>query len=79
MHAQLETAVLPAGELALAGHARQAAAAVAAVVVKYFPAAQSLHRSLPVTILYLPATHAVHHVSPLGPEYPALQEHMYDA
>jgi hypothetical protein len=27
----------------------------------------------------LPAAHAVHHVSPLGPVYPALQLHMYDA
>ena len=57
LHMQAATDVLALGELELLGHARQVAAAVAAVVVEYVPAAQSVHAAEPVAILYLPATH----------------------
>ncbi len=63
--------MLPAGELELAGHARQVAASVAPGVVEYVPAAQSVHTALPVAILYLPTTQAVH-VLPSGPVKPTL-------
>ena len=69
---QAATAELVLGELELLGHARQVATAVAAVVVEYVPAAQSVQTALPVAILYFPTTHAVH-VPPSGPVYPALQ------
>ncbi len=41
------------------------------MVVKYVPAAQSVHTAEPVAILYLPATQAVH-VPPFGPVKPTL-------
>ncbi len=71
LHVQAARAELEIGELELAGHATHVAAAVAPVVVKYVPAAQSVHAAEPVGILYLPATQAVH--EPAGPVYPALQ------
>jgi hypothetical protein len=43
LQVQLETAVLPAGELELLGHATHAAADVAAAVGEYLPAAQFTH------------------------------------
>jgi len=67
-------AELAAGEVELAGHARQVAAAVAALAVEYFAAAQSVHIAAPVAVLYFPATHAVH-VPPFGPVKPRLQRH----
>jgi hypothetical protein len=60
------------GELELVGHVTQVAADVAAVVSEYVPAEQSLHKSLPVDVLYLPATQAVH-TPPFGPVKPRLQ------
>jgi hypothetical protein len=60
LHVQAARAELEIGELELVGHARQAVAIVAPVVVKYVPAAQSLHTALPMAILYFPATQAVH-------------------
>ncbi len=48
---QLAAAVLPAVELELAGQARHAAAAVAAVAVEYVPDPQSVHAAEPVTSL----------------------------
>ena len=45
---QLAAAVLPVGELELLGHARHAAADVAAAVGEYVPAAQGVHASEPV-------------------------------
>ena len=71
LHVQAARAELELGELELVGHARQAAAAVAPTVVETVPAPQSLHAALPVAILYLPATQAVH-TSPLGPVNPTL-------
>jgi hypothetical protein len=71
LHVQAARAELEIGELELAGHATQVAAAVAPVVVKYVPAAQSVHTALPVVVLYLPVVQAVH-VPPSGPVDPAL-------
>jgi hypothetical protein len=78
LHAQLAAAVLPSEEFEFAGHARHAAADVAAVVGEYVPAAQSVHAALPVAVLYLPATQAVHG-PPSGPVYPALQPRLIQA
>jgi hypothetical protein len=44
----------------LAGQATHAAADVAAVVVEYVPAPQSMHAAEPVVSLYFPATHTRH-------------------
>jgi hypothetical protein len=52
-----------------APHERQVDADAAATVVEYVPAPQSVHATLPVLVLYLPATQAVH--EPAGPVYPA--------
>ena len=41
-------------------------------VTENVPAPQSVHVALPVTVLYFPATQAVH-ATPSGPEYPVLQ------
>jgi hypothetical protein len=55
------------------GHARQAT--VAATVVEYVLAPQSVHATLPITFLNFPATQAVHG-PPSGPVYPILQMHI---
>ena len=68
---QAARAELVLGELELLGHARQVAAAVAAVAAEYVPAAQSVQTALPVAILYLPAAHA-EQTPPSGPVEPAL-------
>jgi hypothetical protein len=47
------------------GQAVHVASAVAPVVVKYVPAPQSVHATVPVTVLYFPTAHAAH-VPPLG-------------
>jgi hypothetical protein len=69
LQVQAVRTTLEIGELELAGHPIQVAASVAPTVVEYVPAAQSAHTALPVPILYLPATHAVH-MPPLAPLYP---------
>ena len=66
--------MLKPGELELSGHARQVAAAVAAAVPEYVPAPQFSHTTLPLAILYVPATQA-EHGPPSGPVYPALHVH----
>jgi hypothetical protein len=48
------------GELELVGHPRHVVATVAPTVAENVPAAQSVHAAVPVAILYLPATQAVH-------------------
>ena len=60
LQVQEARAGLAIGELELVGHARQVVATVAPTVVEYVPAPQSVHTSLPVAILYFPATHAAH-------------------
>ena len=72
LHVQEVTTVLGLGELELAGHARQVDSSVAPAVAEYLSAAQSVQTALPVVVLYLPATHAVHG-PPLGPVNPTLQ------
>jgi hypothetical protein len=42
------------------GQATQAASVVAPMLVRYLLAPQSVHASLPVTVLNLPAAHAAH-------------------
>ncbi len=59
-------AELAIGELELVGHARHVAATVAATAVEYVATAQSVHRAVPVMILYFPATQAAH-TPPFGP------------
>ena len=71
LHVQAVRTTLDIGELELVGHVTQVAAAEAPVVVKYVPAAQSVHAALPVALLYLPATQAVH-VPPFRPVKPML-------
>jgi hypothetical protein len=72
LHVQLLAAELALGELEFAGQATHVVAFVAFVMVEYVPAAQSVHAALPVTFLYLPATHAAQG-PPSGPVNPALQ------
>ena len=62
----------------LAGHARHVVTSVAPDVAEYVPGTQTLHETLPVIVLYLPATHAVHG-TPSGPLKPALHVHSVDA
>jgi hypothetical protein len=57
---------LEIGELESAGHARQVNTLVAATAVEYVFPPQVLHTAVPVTVLYVPATHAVHG-PPIGP------------
>ena len=77
MQVQAARAVLVLGELELLGHARQVAAAVAPVVVKYVPAAQSVHmveELAPVVVEYFPATQSAQTALPLAILYlPATQ------
>ena len=75
---QWVAAALPLGELESAGHAAQVPAEVADVVVRYVPAAQSVHVAVPVIILYFPPAHAVH-AKPFAPVYPALHAHWVEA
>jgi hypothetical protein len=66
-------AVLPAGDTPPAPHEVQTLAPVAPVAPDHVPATQSTHPALPVTILYLPVTHA-EHVPPFAPVKPALHK-----
>jgi len=43
----------------------------AAIVAEYWPCRQLVHAAVPASVLYFPATHAVH-VPPSAPVYPAL-------
>jgi hypothetical protein len=65
--AELDTA-----ELVFTGHDTHVDEAVAPTVTEYEPTPQSVHATLPLTVLYLPATHAVH-TPPSAPVNPALQ------
>ena len=74
LQVQEARAELASGELELVGHARQAVATVAPVVVKYVPAAQLVHTALPVAVLYVPAAQSVHGALPVAVLYlPATQ------
>jgi len=53
------------------GHRTHVLSATAPVGAENLPAPQSLHVAVPVTVLYVPPTHATH-VPPLDPVYPRL-------
>ena len=72
LHVQLLAAELALGALVPAGQETHVVAFVAPVAVEYVPVPQSVHAALPLTILYLPATHAAHG-PPSGPLNPARQ------
>ena len=74
LHTHAVAVVLAAGEAELSGHAWHVASSVAPAVSEYLPASQSVHSSLPVPALNLPATHSTH-APPSGPVEPALQTH----
>lgn len=74
LQAHAALAELELGALALAGQATQVEDALAPAVPEYVASPQSVHASLPVVALYLPATHT-EHTPPFGPEYPTLQAH----
>jgi hypothetical protein len=71
LQVQLESAVLPLGELELLRHARHVASSVAPVLGEYLPTPQLTHAALPLTVLYFPAAQAAH-APPSGPVYPEI-------
>ena len=58
-----------------ASHATQELSVAAPVVVRYLPAPHATHEVSPVTILYFPATQAVHG-PPFDPVNPGLQRQL---
>lgn len=72
LQTQAATAELVFGEFEFAGHARHVEASVAPTAMEYVPAKQSVHATLPLIVLYFPATQEVHR-PPSGPVKPALQ------
>jgi hypothetical protein len=74
----LDTAAPTATEYFPAPQPTQELAVVAPVVVKYLPAWQFVHATVPVTSLNFPAAHTIHD-PPLGPEKPALQTQLVAA
>ena len=69
-HSQSVIASLPAIEIVFPGHTTQVVAVVAAVVVEYLPASQSVHAAEPDKGLYLPAAHETQ-LCASGPVWPA--------
>jgi hypothetical protein len=65
LQVQAARAELEIGELELVGHSTHVATPVAATAVEYVFPPQVLHTAVPITVLYVPATHAVH--VPAGP------------
>jgi hypothetical protein len=72
LHVQALITVLELGELELEGQAKHTDDVVAPTVPEYVPAPQSVHATLPIPVLYLPATHP-EQTPPSGPVNPALQ------
>ena len=60
---------LPAYAILPAGQAKHAVCRLAPTIVEYFPESQFLHGSLPISDLYLPATH-IEQAPPFGPVVP---------
>ncbi len=60
LHEQAATAELETGAFAFAGHAEHVDEALVPATAENFPASQSVHAALPLLVLYLPATHALH-------------------
>ena len=69
---QAAAAVLETGAFAFEGHVKHTDAALALTVAEYVATPQSVHATLPVLVLYLPATQP-EQTPPSGPENPALQ------
>jgi hypothetical protein len=63
---------LDAAELEFVGHVKHTDDVLAPTVVEYVPTPQSVHATLPLVVLYLPATQ-VEHTPPSGPVNPTLQ------
>jgi hypothetical protein len=63
--------VLPAPEKVPPGHSLQAKTEVIAILLPMVPSTQWVQSADPLTVLYLPATHASH-ASPSSPVYPLL-------
>ena len=66
LHVQSDAAALPAGELESVGQTVHTLFDVAASVVEYVPAPQSVQLPDPVSALWVPATHA-EQALPSGP------------
>ena len=64
--------MLETGAFEFEGHVRQVDKALAPTAAEYVAVPQSVHVSLPLVVLYLPATHP-EHTPPSGPVNPALQ------
>jgi hypothetical protein len=60
------------GELVFPGHTEHVTEVLAPITAEYVPVPQSVHATLPLIVLYFPATHTVQ-TPPFGPENPALQ------
>jgi hypothetical protein len=78
VHMQFVKSVDPAPEIEFAGQAVQTDSDCAAIEPEYLLSAQLVHAAEPGTVLYFPATHAVH-VPPLGPVNPRLQRQLASA
>ena len=74
LQVQAVTVTLPDGELELSGHTEHVPEVLAPITSEYVPVPQSVHATLPLLVLYFPATHPVH-TPPFGPDDPALQVH----
>ena len=72
LQVQAALAELETGAFEFKGHVKQVDEALAPTAAEYDAVPQSVQVALPVTILYLPATHA-EHVPPFAPVNPALQ------
>jgi hypothetical protein len=72
LQTQATKALLPPGDTEPDGHPVQVMIDVALIASEYVLAAQSAHAAAPVSILYFPATQAVHG-PPLGPVCPRAQ------
>ncbi len=64
--------MLETGVFEFEGHVRQVDEVLAPTAAEYVAVPQSVHVSLPLVVLYLPATQ-VEHTSPSGPVNPTLQ------
>ena len=70
LHIQAAIAELDTTEFEFTGHDTQVETAVAPTATEYEPTSQSVHATLPLIVLYLPATHA-EQTPPSGPVLPA--------
>ena len=60
LQVQSEPSSLPAGASEFAVHAEHVISAVSPLVIENFPAPQSVHATLPISALYLPAAQRTH-------------------